>query len=281
MRTRLLSVLLLCVSGAASAQTRPLGLPQFAEPPEAHGADPSLYPNGVLWNTGLLCNQRALGTGWTCMATRDDVDAGVTGMRTDMDAGLAQLGVRLDALADAGVTRAQLDAAVSDMQARLVAMEDAGMSKAEASVIISTMNARIDSVADAGTISVSALAARVAVLEATGATKAELAAAVASLNTRLDTLALSADAGRTVCGSASVVGISVPLLGISGPTNIPVPSALGNRPCFVSSADTLPVAATPRCKALDGGTALTFYAAGLLSVLSIPTGTYSTCVINP
>lgn len=130
MRRRFLVLaLVLSASVVAYAQTRPLGLPQFPEPPEANGADPMLYPNGVLFNTSLLCSQRSTSFGWTCMASRDEVDAGVSSVRAELVAGL-----------------------VSQDSARAAA--------------VAALNARVDAVADAGTSGTSALGARVTSLEA-------------------------------------------------------------------------------------------------------------------
>lgn len=76
MKTTILAgVAVVALGAVAYAQTRPLGLPQFANPPESNGADPTVYPNGVLYNTGLSCSQRSNGATWLCLASQADVTA--------------------------------------------------------------------------------------------------------------------------------------------------------------------------------------------------------------
>ena len=118
-------------------------------------------------------------------------------------------------------------------------------------------------------------------LEANAVTSAQLASAVATLNSRISAMEAMAGAGKTLCNSVSVVGVTIPLLGVSPPTVVTIPGAQANRPCFVAPASNLPLTAHPECSSANGSASITFRAAGLLSALSIPTGTYSACVVNP
>lgn len=86
---RIALLLLLSMSSIASAQTRPLGMPRFADPPESNGADPVFYENGILYNTTLACTQRSNGSTWKCITTADDVANAVATANATQDAQIA------------------------------------------------------------------------------------------------------------------------------------------------------------------------------------------------
>lgn len=62
------ALLLVLVAAPALAQI-PLGLPSFADPPEANGASLTTYPRHILWNSGQVCMQRSTPTSWQCLST--------------------------------------------------------------------------------------------------------------------------------------------------------------------------------------------------------------------
>lgn len=232
-----LVVSVVLASAVAMAQTLPLRLPQFPNPPETNGADPIVYPNGFLWNTDLQCNQGTIGSGWRCLASTAQVDA------AKADA-VSQSG---SALASAVAT---LNAAISTVQTNL-------------NNAVLTLNASIASV------------------QAGAATA--LASAVATLNGRIDTVQASIPVVTpdTVCGTATITGLSIPLTGISSATTLTVTGATTGSPCVVGGSSFLPLGAYAVCAVTAANTVqVRFQGGGLLgSVISIPNGTYKACAL--
>lgn len=105
-------------------------------------------------------------------------------------------------------------------------------------------------------------------------------AAIATMNGRIDSVQASITPD-TVCANSSVSGLSIPLTGISTTTTVTVPGAVAGYPCVVGNPAFLPLGAKGVCIASAANTVqMRFEAGGLLSsVLSVPNGTYRTCVL--
>lgn len=73
MRAALL--LSLCLFSVPAFAQTPLGVTQFAEPPELNGAPATTYTRHLLWNSTLSCFQRPVGAVWRCLTTREEVAA--------------------------------------------------------------------------------------------------------------------------------------------------------------------------------------------------------------
>lgn len=263
---------LVFVCAPAIAQV-PLGLPQFADPPEANGASYTTYARHILWNSGQLCLQRSTPTAWQCLTTQAQTDA-----------------AKADAISQA-VSQANASAAATYMPT------------STANSAIATMTSSINGNASAITAlqnGASALGSRVTSLESTtstqagqiaavtttantAATAASVSASVATLNSRIDTVQASIPTVTpdTVCANATVTGLSIPLTGISTTTTITMPGAIAGYPCVVGNPSFLPLGAKGVCIASAANTVLMrFEAGGLLSsILSIPNGTYRACVL--
>lgn len=105
-------------------------------------------------------------------------------------------------------------------------------------------------------------------------------AAIATMNSRIDSVQASITPD-TVCANSSVSGLSIPLTGISTTTTVTVPGAIAGYPCVVGNPSFLPLGAKGVCIASAANTVqMRFEAGGLLSsVISVPNGTYRTCVL--
>lgn len=266
---RLASVLMAVVASAALAQAPAvLRPPKSDTPPEIPPTQAQTFLGGIYSATvdggsARLCITPD-GQEWECMLTAGDTAAAyaTTGA---IDAGLAAVNARIDSVADAGSTA--LASAVSAFDAGIVGL--------------AARVSAVETQAASTSASLGAVTGRVTSLESNAATNAALAAAVATLTARIASAETLAGAGKTLCNSVNVVGINIPLLGISPPTNVAIPGAQALRPCFVAPASNLPLAAHPECSSSDGAASIVFRAAGLLGALSIPTGTYAACVVNP
>ncbi len=242
------------VSAPAIAQT-PNALVQFADPPEDNGASYVLYPRHLLWNTNLQCAQRSTSTGWQCLTTNAETSAA-------MSSAVSQAATNAAAIymptSTANSNFGAIQTAATALTSRVTALE-------------STTSTQAGQIAAATTTANAA------------ATQTALNASVATLNSRIDTVQASIPTVTpdTVCGNASVTGLSIPLTGISTTTNITVPGAIAGYPCVVGNPSFLPLGAKGICIASAANTVqMRFEAGGLLSsLISIPNGTYRACVL--
>jgi hypothetical protein len=115
------------------------------------------------------------------------------------------------------------------------------------------------------------------------ATQASVSASVATLNSRIDTVqaAIPIVTPDTVCGNATITGLSIPLTGISTTTTMTITGAVAGYPCVVGNPSFLPLGAKGVCIASAANTVqMRFEAGGVLgSLLAIPNGTYRACVL--
>jgi hypothetical protein len=185
-----------------AAQTTPLGLPMFTEPPELTGAPVTVRPSGILKNTTKDCVQEVEGSGWVCLATLPEV----------------------------------------------------ATSKSEA---VAQANAAVAAEASAR------------------------ATADTALGARIDTVQASIPTPDTVCGTAAITGLSIPLTGISSATTLTVTGATAGSPCVVGGSSFLPLGAYAVCAVTAANTVqVRFQGGGLLgSIISIPSGTYKACAL--
>lgn len=231
------AILLLCLFAIpASAQT-PLGLVQYADPPELNGAPATIYNRHILWNSGKVCVQRPVGTVWECFATQAEVAATTSALASRVTTLEAQV-----ATAQSTANAAQSAATAATSAAA------AAQATANSAATASSMNAS----------AVSALATRVTAAEA----------ALAALPKRACTT-FTVAAGLSVPATGVSTVQSVPLAGVpvsavcdtGAPTRMP----LGARPDpVVTTAGTVSMAFVSNAGLLS-------------SVIAIPSGTYRLC----
>lgn len=239
---RFLFLLCLLSSSIASAQTRPLGLPRFADPPELNGADPALYENGLVYNTTLACTQRSNGAAWKCISTAEETAAAISSANAAQDAMMA-------------ATYMTLGSAQS---------------------VIDTMEGRING----NSSSISGLSSRVSSLEATTATQAALQAAVASLSSQMSTVQSQMGVRRACTDFTVPSGFGIPLAGISSTISVPMTGVPARTSCDVGAPSRMPLGARPDPIVLTSGTVSMAFVSngGLLSnVISVPSGVYRLC----
>lgn len=85
---------------------------------------------------------------------------------------------------------------------------------------------------------------------------------------------------KRACGSASISGVSIPLLGISSTTTVAIAGAPVGTSCDVGLPSFLPLGAKPVAAVLTAGTASLRFegnSALLSAIIAIPSGTYRVC----
>ena len=85
---------------------------------------------------------------------------------------------------------------------------------------------------------------------------------------------------KRACGSASISGVSIPLLGISSTTTVAIAGAPIGTSCDVGLPSFLPLGAKPVAAVLTAGTASLRFegnSALLSAIIAIPSGTYRVC----
>lgn len=205
-----IALLLSLLAGPAMAQTVPLGLPQFADPPETNGAPVTVRPTGILHNNVKKCTQMVQGTAWECFitegvqaaalasqtaASNSRTDAAIAAERAkaaaDLAAARAALGQRIDAAQATsganGTAITALQSGASALTSRVSALEMGSAKTSDLTAATSALNARIDSVqATAGAaVTQATLASAVTTLTGRADTNA---AAISALTTRVATL---------------------------------------------------------------------------------------------
>jgi len=297
-----LALLVVLLSTSAFAQTTTPSLLKFPLLDEAPNVHPSVwetYKGSTYFDTTLGCSR------WTvdghnfrpCVADLGHVEDAREEAEAVAAAALASAANALDARLDAleatagGVSEATFDAVVSGLDGRLDLLEATSATQSQLSSAVSGLDSRLDAleggdyVTDAevdalatsiSTVSsgLSSLATRVSTLEGSAVTAAVLNSAVATLNGRIDALPVR------VCGSATISGLSVPLLGISPETTVSVPGAPAGTTCSAGSTSWAPLGARPDVVVTTVGTARLRFVSngGLLStVIAIPSGTYRVC----
>lgn len=275
---RALPVLLL-LSFVASAQTRPLGLPRFPNPPESNGADPVLYENGVLYNTTLACSQRSNGATWKCLTTAEEVAAA----NTAQDAAIASTYMTLTS-ANTVITTMQANigtnaTGISGLASRVTSLEG------QATALQTAVTAAQSSATAAAS---SASAAQTAATAAQTASTAN-ATAIAALTTRVSALETTVAAlnarPRQACTTFNVAsGFSVPLTGISTVISVPLAGVPVAAVCDVGAPTRMALGARPDPVVTTAGTvSMAFVSNGglLSSIIGISSGTYSLCCTIP
>lgn len=273
---RLLPLLVL-LPALASAQTLPLRLPSFPNPPESNGANPTTYPNGLLYNPALACVQGATGTTWDCFA------------RAAQLAAVAAQAAAAQSTASAAVTAAG-DASASASAAQLAANEAHSLAQ-DGVDDAATARDRADAAHLVGTNA--GATADTARTEAAGAqttanTARSEAAAVATNLAALVTRVGLAEAAlavlqaqpRALCTSVTLTGLSIPLTGISSTFNFTLTGAPAGTSCRVGIPSFAPLGAKPVVVIGPAGAGQGRWegTSSLLSgVLNIPNGAYRIC----
>lgn len=276
MKPLLLSLLvMLGVSGVVYAQTRPLGLPQFANPPETNGADPVLYPNGVLYNTGLACSQRSNGSTWLCLASQADMTAAIAAQDAVVAATYMPTATANAAIATLTGSINTNATSISSLSGRVTTLE--GQTATLQTAVTAAQSSASSAATSAATAQTAANAAQVAATTNAGAISA-LTTRVSGVETAIAALQALP---RRLCTSFTVAaGVSVPLTGISTVQNVPLTGVPTGAVCDTGAPSRMPLGARPDPVVTTAGTvAMAFVSnAGLLSsVISIPSGTYKVC----
>lgn len=255
---RFLPLALVLVGGVASAQTLPLRLPQFIEPPASNGADAVLYPNGVLYNPTLGCIAGALAGAWPCLATDADVTAAQA-------AAVSQAGTNAAATymptATANAANATQDAAAATLAGRVTTLES-----------------------QVATVQGAATAAQATATAAQTATSTN-AAAISSLATRVTTAEAAITAlqalPKRACTTATLTGLSIPLTGgLSSTQNVNLVGVPVGTTCTVAGSTRAPAGATGSPVVTTAGVVSVAFVGGgglLSGVIAIPNGTYRIC----
>lgn len=227
-------VLPLLIAAALSttpAKTTPLGLPQFADPPEKNGAGLKMKPTGVIYNSGKTCIQMVRDGAWRCFTTDDMLEAArqsaVTearaGAATDSAAAVAKVQSDLSAqMVALGDKVSALQSGASALTGRVAALEMNGAKSSDLTVATTALNARIDSVQATAASAVTsaaltaalkplqdsntALAGRVTALETTvGGLATQTALAAVSTKTDANASAISALTTRVAALESTLV----------------------------------------------------------------------------
>jgi len=275
MRILLCSALL--VSTLATAQTRPLGLPRFPEPPELNGADAVLYENGVLYNTSLGCTQRSTGSLWRCLITAEEVatanaaqDAFAASTYLTQAAGTSaisalQTTINSNSTALNTVTSrvTALETQAGNLQAAVTSAQSAASAAATSAATAQTAANTAQTAATANATAITALTSRVTALESS----------VAALN------ALP----KLACTTFAVpAGVSVPLAGISTVISVPLAGVPIGTVCDTGAPSRMPLGARPDPIVTTAGVVnMAFVSNGGLGgqAIAIPSGTYRLCCV--
>lgn len=241
-------------SASALAQTVPLGLPMFNDPPELNGAPVTVRPSGILKNLDRDCVQKVQGLGWVCLATVDNVAAAKSEAVTLANNNTAS---QLTGYA----TTSALSGAVATLNSNITTAANTAQTNAQ-------------------NTAASNLASAVATLNAKDTAQDAVSAALDARITQVQN-SIPVVTPDTVCGSTTVTGLSIPLTGISSTTTLTVPGALTGSPCVVGGASFLPLGAYAVCAVTAANTVqVRFQGGGLLSsVINIPNGTYKACAL--
>lgn len=236
---RSLALAIILTSGIASAQTLPLRLPQFVDPPASNGADAILYPNGILYNPTLGCIAGAVSGAWPCLATRADV-AATYATQASVSTVSSSVTSNTSSITSLNTRVTTLESQVATAQGTATAAQTASSTNAAA---------------------IAALDTRVTAVEAA-------MAALQALPKRL-CASFTVAGGLTVPLAGISTAINVPLPGVPVgavcDTGAPTRPPLGARPDpQVSTAGTVNMVWVSNAAILSG-------------VLSIPSGTYKVC----
>ena len=276
---------LLLLPALASAQTLPLRLPQFIDPPEANGANPITYPHGIIYNPTLLCVQGTVGASWECLA------------RVTQVAAVAAAAAAAQAAAEEAATAAAnaQSTASSAAAAANTAQTSATSAATAASNAQSTANAAQTAATNAGTAAAAAQstanAAQTTANSAASSASAN-ASAIAALVTRVGTAegvisALQSTVAtlnalpKRLCTTATLTGLSIPLTGgLSSTQNVSLPGVPVGSTCTVAGSSRPPAGATGSPVVTTAGVVNVAFVGGgglLSGVLAIPSGTYRVC----
>lgn len=311
---RRIGVLLLLLSSVAQAQQPQSGVErvQALLPCDVarRGQVRYLIPDGGFWACDTESSTAETPHWWRIEVRQSDMDALADAMATDADLAAMEtmLATQVDVL-DGSVAQVQAELAEHALAISAVqtsagnAVADASEAHALAAIAGATASAAqstatsASSAASAAQTTANGAATTASAAQATAAGAATAAAAaqataaghttqIADLLARMTAAEAAVTAAQafrqTRCGSATITGISIPLAGLSPATNVTVTGGLTSGKCFVIPAASLPALAVPQCAITSAGVvAVSFKAAGLLSLLAIPTGDYGACVVNP
>lgn len=252
---RFLLLALVLFGGVASAQTLPLRLPQFIEPPASNGADAVLYPNGVLYNPTLGCIAGAVSGAWPCLATDADVTAAQA-------AAVAQAGTSAAATymptSTANAANATQDAAAATLAGRVTTLESQVATVQGAVTTAQTTAAAAQAAAGTNAAALTALTNRVTAAE--------------SAITALQALP------KLACSNLSVAGsITLPLGGLSAASTVTVAGAPVGTHCGVGTPAFLPLGAEPVAAVATASTVSVRFQGSI--GLIVPAGTYRVCCV--
>lgn len=279
---RTLAIAVVLVASTASAQfpnvsrlargTTLSPLPNDASPPD--------YWAGAYMDQAANCARFNVdGQNWLpCTATVDDV-AVVQNYVESLDLTLSgeiatvyamASGAQSTATSAATAASAAQTTANNAVSSASSAQAAANNAASAASSAQTTANAAQTTASNAGT---SAAAAQSTANAAQAASNAN-ATAITALQ------ATVAGLSKRACGSASISGVSIPLLGISSTTTVAIAGAPVGTSCDVGLPSFLPLGAKPVAAVLTAGTASLRFegnSALLSAVIAIPSGTYRVC----
>lgn len=241
--------------------------------PLPNDATPADYWAGAFMDQTNNCARFTVdGQNWLpCTATVADV-AVVQNYVESLDLTLSGEVATVYAMASGAQSTANsaASAAASASSAASAAQTTANGAATAASSAQSTANAAQSAATSAGTAAASAQSTANA---AQGATSIN-ATAIAAL--QADVAGMS----RRACGNAAISGVSIPLLGISSTTTVPIAGAPAGTSCDVGLPSFLPLGAKPVAAVLTAGTASLRFegnSALLSAIIAIPNGTYRVC----
>lgn len=280
--------LLLAVSLFAApvlAQTTPINLPMFPEPPEDNGADPVPYANGILYNSGLACLQSTKGDHWECMVKSSELDA-VSAVATAAQASAASAATAASAAQSTATSAATAaSGAQSTANAAQTAASSAGTAAAAAQ---STANSASTAAATAQSAASAAQTTANAAQSAASTNASDIAALVTRVGVAeglISTLQSQVTAlnalPRRLCTTTTLTGLSIPLTGgLSSTQNVTLAGVPVGTTCTVSGSSRPPAGATGSPVVTTAGVVNVAFVGGgglLSGIIAIPSGTYRVC----